>query len=93
MANYYVVKELHWEPMEAWDSELEKVRPELEKQLQDLERIVGDSSYSTRIRRGAKDRLRAFVYDVARPEWFRIEAAEALARTPEISHESRDSPA
>ena len=79
--------------LDALESELEKVRPELEKQLQDLERIVGDSSYSTRIRRGAKDRLRAFVHDVTRPEWFRIEAAEALARTPEISHESRDSPA
>src|SRR5213594_95404 len=93
LADYYVVKELHTGPMETWDSELEKVRPELEKQVQDLERIVTDSSFSTRIRQGAKDRLRAFVHDVTRPEWFRIEAAEALARTPEISHESRDSPA
>src|SRR5881409_3542756 len=90
LADYYVVKELHAGPMEDWDSELEKVRPEFEKQLQDLERIVADSSYSNRIRQGAKDRLRAFVYDVTRPEWFRIAAAEALARTQEVTLESRD---
>ena len=93
LADYYVVKELHAGPMKDWDSELEKARPEFEKQLQDLERIVTDSSYSTRIRQGARDRLRAFVYDVTRPEWFRITAAEALARTQEGTLEGRDSPA